>query len=218
MTMSTPWSTRTRAYQNLGAGFAGGLDFARHAVAVYHRHLDAVARLDAVGAVCIIKESYLDSLDVPDERYALRALQRVGVSTHMVHSETVQGLDGGAGPLVATVQTVVVGRQEHVESGVLQGLCVIVGSGEAGIARIVGTAAQGYLQVAHRVIGGGDVGSYQRVAFVPVIAFAAAQLTRAVQLRLMLHGVAHKQQVGARRGSDAVRARDEREQTERQYS
>ena len=158
---------------DFGAGLACGLDFAGHPVAVYHRHLDAVARLDSVGAVCIIKEPYLESLYVLDERHEPGALQRVGVSAHVVHAETVQCFDGGPCPFVATVQTVVVGRQEHVEAGVLQGLRIVVGCGEAWIAGIIRPSSKRHLKVAHRVIGGGDVGGDKRITFVPVVAVAA---------------------------------------------
>ena len=77
----------------------------------------------------------------------------------MGHVEGVHHEDGALEACAMAVDAVVVGREEDVEAGIDDGLQVLVGSTELGIAG-VGLAAEGDLEV-----GDGDVGTLHLRAY-----------------------------------------------------
>jgi hypothetical protein len=133
----------------------------------------------------------------------------------MVHPEGVEGQERAARGAVATVETVVVGRQHHVETGVLESLRIGVGGGETGIAGIRGTSSKRNLKVADGVIGLSDRRGYEPEAVGIVIFFTAADEECLVKLGLVLHGVADEEEFGTDGITRLIRSGNEGEKTEK---
>ena len=188
-----------RDYEDFRSGVACLLHLPCYPMAVDQRHLHSVAGGDAVGAVGIVEEAESDSVDVFHKRHLGLAVGSVVIRADMVGSEGIEGGNGASGCLHSGVKAVVVGRQQHIESGIHKGLGIAVGRAEAWIAAISRTSPEGHFEIDYGIVGFSDGGGYPAETLGVVVGLSAPFAQCLVELGLMLHGVACKQYGSPRR-------------------
>ena len=110
----------------------------------------------------------------------------------MRYPEFVEHLDGAHGALVATVKTMVIGREQQVETRTLQLSGPLVGRAKAGVARI-GCATKRHFQIHYRAIGTLNVGLNILETLAIIIGVAPAMCR--CDLWRMLHGIAKEHKI-----------------------
>ena len=106
----------------------------RHLILINKGYLDAIFRFYTVCAVCIVEETEFDTIDILDERHLLLTVGHISISADMINAERVETDESAARPLIATVETMVVGSEEHIETCIFESLGIRVGGREAGVA------------------------------------------------------------------------------------
>ena len=163
---------------------------------------------NAVCAVGVVQEGDFYALDIDNVRDALAAFLPIAVCADVWNSQRVQHLTRAHQAFIASVQTVVVGRQEQVEAHVAQLHGVLVGCAEARITRIR-LAAQRAFQIHNGQVGPSDV--VNQVLETRAVVVGPVGLLGRRDLRRMLHRIAHKSQV------DHVVALQQRHDRQHQY-
>ena len=155
--------------------------------------VDDVGMLDgqSVGAVGEVEQGYAQPIALEEEGIGEVARLLVDIGAEMGHVEGVHHEDGALEACAMAVDAVVVGCEEDVEAGIDDGLQVLVGRTELGIAG-VGLAAEGDLEV-----GDGDVGTLHLRAYACealVVVVRSVALECCLDLRPMLHEVASEEE------------------------
>ena len=128
---------------NVGLYF-NGVDIVHN---VWRRHLQSV------GSVGEVEQYDAESVLLEQEGILLAACLGIDVGAQMRHGQLVHQFDGALQTLLIGIQTVVVGRQQDVETGINRCLQELVGGAELRVG-LIGFAAQGDLK-----IGNGHVGT-----------------------------------------------------------
>ena len=145
---------------------------------------------DAVGAVGGTEQCDAQAVLLYDEGVAACAVGSVAVGAQRDEPGSVDEGEGALEAALAAVEAVVVGRAQDVEAGITQGIQVLVGGAELGVAAVGGTA-QGDLEVAYGEVGTGNVWGHEGETVAVVVAAVGAAC--GINLCLVLHEVAYKQ-------------------------
>ena len=105
---------------NLGTGLTRAPYLVGHPVFLNQSHLYPIARLNAVGSVCIIQKTDLDTVYILYKRDFCVAVGSVVKCSDVIHAKRVERGDSAPGCFVTAVKAMVIGREEHVEPGIFQ--------------------------------------------------------------------------------------------------